>query len=696
MLRNILTILILLGTMASFAQTQGTEPASDTTDLSNLSLEQLARLKSRYSATEIEKTISQAIEAASRNPLALRKSPSIISVITDEEIIRSGARTLMDVLKMVPGIEFNVDVTGVVAISFRGLWANEGNLLLMIDGQECNETAYNSIQLGNHYPVNQIKRIEIIRGPGSAIYGGAAEYAVINIISYKGNDLKGLEANVTGGQVGNGYSKQNINVAFGDSRKDLNYSVAGALGRAQSGNLNYQDVYGTSYNMNGNSATGTQYLNAGISYKDLSFRFIYDNYEIAMRDGYIAALSKPYPCNFRNMMSELKYQKTVNRKISLAGKINFKQCSPWENTQTMDPADTNNYSYYKITADRLKMSLSANWNITRWLNGNIGAEGIYDEGRKYNGNLFKYDSTDHVSYLNYAPFGQLFITTPITNITIGGRYDISNVFGSTFNPRLGITKRIGKANFKFLYASSFRAPSIENIQYSIYGTKLKPERSNTLEFEAGFKLNKNMYLSVNAFDITTYNAIKYYVKTDSASNGDLDGYRNSDKITGSDGFEIEYKYKDAFGYLSASYSYYTVANKSVDSSNMVPLDRSMTLGIAQHKFSLYASFNIGRHFYISPSVQFLGKRYGIASVDSDGNGILQQYSPQTIVNIFAGTTIVKNFTIGAGVNNITNQDVLYIQAYNSLHAPLPGFGTEFYLSIKYKLHFNKETPGTYE
>ncbi len=696
MLRNILTILTLLCTMASFAQKQQPEPSSDTTDLSNLSLEQLVRLKSRYSATEMEKTISQAIETASRNPLTLRKSPSIISVITDEEIVRSGASTLMDLLKMVPGIEFNVDVTGVVAISFRGLWANEGNLLLMIDGQECNETAYNSVQFGNHYPINQIKRIEIVRGPGSAIYGGAAEYAVINIITYRGNDLKGLEANVTGGQTGNGYSKQNINVSFGDSRKDLNYSVTGFLGRAQSGNLNYQDVYGTSYNLNGNSATGTQYFNAGISYKDFSFRFIYDNYDIATRDGYIAALSKAYPCNFRNIMSELKYQKTLNRKISLTGKINFKQCSPWENTKTIDPADTGNYSYYKITADRLKINVTANWNFTRWLNGNIGAECIYDEGRKYNGNLFKYDSSDHVSYINYAPFAQLFITTPVTNITIGGRYDISNAFGSTFNPRLGITKKVGKANFKALYASSFRAPSIENIQYSIDRKKLIPERSNTFEFEAGFKLSKNMYLSANVFDITTYNAIKYYVKRDSVINGDPDGYRNSKKITGSQGFEIEYKFIAAFGYLNASYSFYSVGNKSIDSSNMVSLNRSMTLGTAQHKFSLYASFNIGKHFYISPSVHFLGKRYGIASVDTNGNGILREYSPQTIVNIYAGTTIVKNFTIGAGVNNLTNQEVQYIQAYNSLHAPLPGFGTEFYLSIRYKLHFKKEPTDKHE
>src|SRR5690606_6202510 len=132
---------------------------------------------SRYAATEMEHAISQAIEAASRKPLPLRKSPSIISVITAEEIEKSGATDLMGIFRMIPGVEFNVDVEGVVAISFRGLWANEGNISLKIEEQEINEIAYASLQFGNHHNVRDIKKVEIIRGPGSAIYGGCAEYA---------------------------------------------------------------------------------------------------------------------------------------------------------------------------------------------------------------------------------------------------------------------------------------------------------------------------------------------------------------------------------------------------------------------------------------------------------------------------------------------------------------------------------------
>jgi outer membrane receptor for ferrienterochelin and colicin len=671
---------------------QADMPATDTSNLSELSLDQLNKLKSKYSASDLEKAIGQAIEAASINPVSLRKNTSIISVITKDEILKSGATTLMDVLKLVPGIEFNVDVTGVVALSFRGIWANEGNLLLIIDGQEFNETAYNSLQFGNHYPVHQIKRIEIIRGPGSAIYGGAAELAVINIITEKGNDLKGFEANITDGVATGGYTTQNINMALGNGGKNYSYSVAGLLGRAQTPGQTYTDVYGNGFSTTGNTGTATQYLNANFDYKNWSARIIYDNYSIDTRDGYVAALSRTYPCNFSTLATELKYNKHISRKVLLNANVNYKQSSPWENAGLIDAVDSHNYSYYKITVERLKANLNAVVNFSKWLKGTIGAESIYDYGKKYNGEIFHYDSSDHVSYFNYAPFAQVTIIAPFSSITIGGRYDYSNAFGSSFSPRIGITKKIGRANYKLQYASSFRAPSIENVQYAIDRIKLLPETSNTLEGEASFKLNKNMYLAVNIFDITTHNAIKYYVKTDSVINGDPDGYRNSKTTTGSQGFELEYKYKGALGFLNASFSYYTITHKGADSANFVALDKSVTLGTAQYKFSLLASINLGKHYFITPSAQFLGKRYGISSLDSAGNNVIQTFPAQIVLNVFAGSTAIKNITLGVGINNISNQNIFYIQAYNSKHAPLPGLGRNFYVSLKYHLSLAKSAP----
>lgn len=68
-------------------------------------------------------------------------------------------------------IHFATDVQGVVGLGVRGLWPAEGKHLLIIDDIEMNEMQFASTQYGNEFPADQIKRIEIIRGPGSAIYG---------------------------------------------------------------------------------------------------------------------------------------------------------------------------------------------------------------------------------------------------------------------------------------------------------------------------------------------------------------------------------------------------------------------------------------------------------------------------------------------------------------------------------------------
>ncbi len=662
----------------------------DTTELTNMSIEQLSKLKSRYAATDMEKTISNAIEAASKKPLSLRNTPSIVSVINEDEIKRSGARDLMELLRIIPGIEFNLDVEGVVALSFRGMWANEGNVLLQIDGQEMNEIAYASLQFGNHYLVSQIKTIEIVRGPGSAIYGGCAEYAVINIKTKTGQDIKGINARLMAGQTDGTYSSQDIGVAIGNKTKQLNYSLATFIGRGQRSNLDYADIYNTSFNMAGHGNLNPTNINGLIEYKDLSFRFIYDGYSTTTRDGYVNALTKSYPCNFESELFELKYHKTINRKLQLLAKVNFKHSIPWNFSGTADPADSS-YGTYKVVANRTRGNVGASWDIISWFNANAGIELVSDNAYKPISQLFKASNTDHVNYFNYAPYAQFLIKTHFANITAGARYDVSNGFGSAFNPRLGITKKVGIANFKLLYASSFRAPSIENIQYDSGPGRLKPEQSNTLEFETSLKITKEMYLSMNLFDITTTNAIRYYVRTDSTITGDPDGYRNSKKIIGTQGLELEYKYKSNFGFLTVAYSYFTAQNKKIDSANLVCINRSTTLGTAQHKLALLASINLTKHIFISPSAYFLGNRYGYTTIDSNGKGILNLLKPQIQYNCYFGIDkIAKGLSCGIGINNITNEKVIYIQAYNSLHAPLPGLGRELFVNINYNFNFSKK------
>ncbi len=100
------------------------DPRGSHDDLTTLSLEELLDVE---------------IEVASTRKRPLRASPEIVTAIGRQEILNSGAHDLIDVLRTLPGFTFGADVEGVVGIGILGVWAHEGKVSLLLDGQEMNE-----------------------------------------------------------------------------------------------------------------------------------------------------------------------------------------------------------------------------------------------------------------------------------------------------------------------------------------------------------------------------------------------------------------------------------------------------------------------------------------------------------------------------------------------------------------------------
>jgi len=166
--------------------------------------------KSDYSITseaESEKSVSigevfeveeftfgeiKVISAAKRYQ-SLIEAPAAISIITEEDIRQSGATNIPELLRMVPGL----DIIGVSAanycISARGFNCPTSNkMLVMIDGR-VTYLNFVGITLWSTFPIalEEIKQIEVIRGPGSALYGANALSGVINIITKTPEEMKG-------------------------------------------------------------------------------------------------------------------------------------------------------------------------------------------------------------------------------------------------------------------------------------------------------------------------------------------------------------------------------------------------------------------------------------------------------------------------------------------------------------------------
>jgi outer membrane receptor for ferrienterochelin and colicin len=223
------------------------------------------------------------ITVASITELTTRESAGVISKISSEEIQAMGARDLMDVLQYVPGFQFGCDVQGAVGLAVRGNWGHEGKVMLLVDGQEMVDGLYSTLQFGNHYPVTNIDRIEIIRGPGSSIYGGYAGYSVINVISKSSKKDVDVRANFSSGLTEKTITSQNGSIVLGLQKDKFKFSAEGVSSKSLRSLSTYTDVDGNSFEMKDNSQLFNNYLNSSIAYSNFSGRFIYDSYQINIR-----------------------------------------------------------------------------------------------------------------------------------------------------------------------------------------------------------------------------------------------------------------------------------------------------------------------------------------------------------------------------------------------------------------------------
>lgn len=232
------------------------------------------------------------ISVASKTELTIRESPAILSVITGDEMRALGVREMIDVLNLIPGFGVGMDVQSVFGMGIRGNWAHEGKILVLLDGIEFNEILYSTVALGQHFDIAQVERMEVIRGPGSSIYGGYAELGVINIIT-KDASQKGMNVVTQYGWLNDTFARRNVSIALGDQADGVDYSINAFIGQGTRSNQDYVDTYGTVTNLREISSINPAMINAGLKVSNLGFRLIWDNYNFETADQYEDVLPDP-------------------------------------------------------------------------------------------------------------------------------------------------------------------------------------------------------------------------------------------------------------------------------------------------------------------------------------------------------------------------------------------------------------------
>jgi iron complex outermembrane receptor protein len=190
---------------------QGTPQPTASAALKSLSLEELSQIE---------------VTTPSRAPEKVLQTPAAIYVITGEDIRRSGATTIPEALRLAPGVEVARVDAHQWSVGIRGFGSNlTRDVLVLIDGR----TVYTTLLAGTYWDVqntdmDDIDRIEVIRGPGGTIWGPNAVNGVINILTKNSRETHGLLASAGGGNEEQGF----VNVRYGGGNgKGLDFRVYG-------------------------------------------------------------------------------------------------------------------------------------------------------------------------------------------------------------------------------------------------------------------------------------------------------------------------------------------------------------------------------------------------------------------------------------------------------------------------------------
>lgn len=669
-----------------------------------------------FEELDLESLLSLEVSVASLRATTIRESPGIVSVITRDEMLAWGARDLIDVLRMVPGFYLGVDVFGVVGLGTRGHWAQEGKVLLIIDDHEINDLDFQTLSLGHHFPVEILERIEIIRGPGSAIYGGNAELGVIRVQTRSPETLQGVNlalryappAGFYGGD-GDRTGFLDVTAEAGATNGDLAWSLGASIGRSVRSDEIYSPIdpapgsgeaQYSPYDMGTASTIRPLLVRGSARYNKVQLRLMYDGYRLESRDSLDAITADTYTHRHGGIYGELKGTIEMTEQMTLTPYLSYRRQEAW-----FTEVDEDNVAalrelkeaglYAQRALHRIRGGVRFSWDAFSDANLLLGIEGFYDRGEiaddglsARDPTLFELNSyadnngrrTDTIDFFTTAFYGQLLWPNPIVNITVGARTEIHTAFGLSAAPRLALTKVFDFGlHTKLLAAQAFRTPSFRN---KTLNKDVRIERTTVFEAELGYTLPSGFSVTANGFVTMVRDPIIYFVE-ETTVNGQMieqEGYRNQNE-TATAGYELQAQLEvNRFrGFLSYSY-YQRILNPVRDYE--VPDTRSLLAG-PRHKITARLTIELLNWLRATPSLSWMIDRH--AFTPRDPNRPLRLPNEALLgLALNAEDIGVRGFDVGVVGHDLLNQTEAFPQPYAGGHAVLPGRGRQVMLRLSYQ------------
>jgi iron complex outermembrane receptor protein len=521
----------------------------------------------------LEELMDVPIYSASKFPQKMSDAPGAVTVLTAQDIKDYGWRTLADIVNSVRGTYINYDrnysYAGVRGFGVPGD-ANT-RVLILVDGTRMNDAAYDQGPLGTEFPVDVdlIERVEFLPGAGSASYGNNAFFGVVNVVTKSGKDFsgKGLELSGRFGSYNTDQERMSVGRHFDNG---LDVLVSSTHYDSGGHNRLYFPELASASNPSGISRHSdfdkADRLLGKFSWNHFTLEGIFSNRNKGIATGAFATEpGDPRNQNIdRQEIFSLTYQNAVADNLDLYARAysgRYVYSGTWIFGAAADyPALTVNKEYGEARWWGTELRLIS----THFDRHKILVGGEFQDNYHLSDRLMDVAPYDPASQVGYNRANNRhgvyvqdeFTIRPDLILNAGLRHDYLSYAGNATNPRLAlIYKPVDTTSLKFLYGSSFRAPTSYELYYTdpIQKTNpgLKPERIETYEAVVEYQPEHDFRLTATGFHYQIENLIRLDVDPVDGRNVNVNGRVN--KAWGAE-FEVQ-KFWDMGARLRASYAW---------------------------------------------------------------------------------------------------------------------------------------------
>ena len=510
-------------------------------DLTELPLEELMKIE------------VASVSTASKHLQKVTEAPASVSIVTADEIRKYGHRTLADVLRSVRGFHVTYDRNysslGVRGFGRPGDYNNR--ILLLVDGHRVNDAVYDGASLGTDFPVDVdlIDRVEIVRGPGSSLYGSNAFFAVVHVITKRARDVERVEAS---GSIGSYETYKGRLSAGVRTRWGLDALASGSYydsaGRDRLFYPEFNDPatnHGITEDADADSAYNAM---TTLSYGDFTLRGVYGYRKKVVPTGAFGTLFNDpgtYTVDESGWL-DLQYDHTFTTGLGLSARLFYDHYNYYGDYITGDleaipPTRVVNRDIGQSDWGGAEVRLTKTlWGRHRLTVGGEYRDMFHQQQKNYDKAPRAVYQDDRRSSRTWGLYAQQeVVVRDDLLLNLGLRYDSYDTFGDTVNPRAAlIYNPAGPTTVKLLYGEAFRAPNAYELYYAGVGNKanpdLDPETIRTGELVVERYLGEHLLLVGSAF----YSRVEDLINQELDPADGLIVYRNSGAAT-AQGLEAE-------------------------------------------------------------------------------------------------------------------------------------------------------------